>query len=898
VGPGGGICPTREVALADIMQLTAALADRYRIERELGAGGMATVYLAEDLKHHRKVAIKVLRPELAAVIGAERFLAEIRTTANLQHPHILALIDSGDTDGMLWYVMPYVEGESLRDRISREKQLPIADAVRIATEVAGALDYAHRHNVIHRDIKPENVLLHDGSAMVADFGIALAASSGAGTRMTETGMSLGTPHYMSPEQAMGEREITARSDVYALGAITYEMLVGEPPFSGPTAQAIIARVMTEEPRALTMQRKTIPPGVEAAVFTALEKLPADRYATAAEFATALTSPTRDERRETRGIRVRPRSLLSRLSMPLLLVVLGIAALWGWLRPAPAALPSRQRVVLWQAPFSDYLSPSALRVESRMAISPDGSWIAFADSVGGSTQIFLKERNETRAVPIAGTEGGASPFFSPDGEWVGYLMHGILRKVRVSGGGSIQLATTGNTTYQVGTWLEDGTIVFTDNNGGMSRVSSEGGPVGVLRAPRLDHRDDPSSIAPLPGSRGVLFTGCPGNCASGSAVYAYDIQRDTTLLLVPEAAGGWYSPTGHLLYVSRTGGLFAVGFDLKQMKITSGAVSIADSVAPNGVALSASGTALLMFGTEDFDNSTLVWVSRDGTEEPVAPEWTGNFEYPALAPDGKTLAVSVRSAVTQLWVRRADGSRIRVTHGDQGSWRPSFTPDGRSIAFITANSATSDSGAKNAYLSPTDGSTPPQLLLDIQPGIWEAEFSRDGNWLVYRTDDPSSYGVFYTRRLHGDTTLSMIYSDSSFNTQVALSPDSKWLAFTSDHSGHSEVYVASFPDMQVKYPVSQGGGTEPRWAHSGRELFFKSKGRLMSLPVAPGAGFSPGSAHPLFSVTGYADAINRQQYDVAPDDRRFLMIRRPTNAGRQEVVLVEHFFEDLEAKVKR
>ena len=198
-------------------RLAAALSDRYRIERELGAGGMATVYLAEDLKHHRKVAIKVLRPELAAVIGAERFLAEIRTTANLQHPHILALIDSGDTDGMLWYVMPYVEGESLRDRITREKQLPVADAVRIATEVAGALDYAHRHKVIHRDIKPENILLHDGSALVADFGIALAASSGASTRMTETGMSLGTPNYMSPEQAMDEREITARSDVYALG---------------------------------------------------------------------------------------------------------------------------------------------------------------------------------------------------------------------------------------------------------------------------------------------------------------------------------------------------------------------------------------------------------------------------------------------------------------------------------------------------------------------------------------------------------------------------------------------------------------------------------------------------------------------------------------------------------
>ena len=261
--------------------LAVALGSDYRIERELGQGGMATVYLAHDLKHDRKVAIKVLRPELAAVIGAERFLREIRTIATLQHPHILGLIDSGEVGGTAWYVMPFVEGESLRDRLRREKQLSVPEAVQIASEVAGALDYAHRHGVIHRDIKPENILLHDGAALVADFGIALAVSNTAGTRMTETGMSLGTPHYMSPEQAMGEREITARSDVYALGATLYEMLTGDPPFTGSTAQAIVAKVMTERPRPIYPQRDTVPSAVEQAVLTALEKLPADRYATAA-----------------------------------------------------------------------------------------------------------------------------------------------------------------------------------------------------------------------------------------------------------------------------------------------------------------------------------------------------------------------------------------------------------------------------------------------------------------------------------------------------------------------------------------------------------------------------------------------------------------------------------------
>lgn len=296
-------------------RLALALADRYRIERELGAGGMATVYLAEDLKHDRKVAVKVLKPELAVAIGAERFLAEIKTTANLQHPHILALHDSGEVNGTVFYVMPFVEGEALRDRLDREKQLPIDDALLIAGEVADALQYAHERGVIHRDIKPENILLQRGHAVVADFGIALAASKSGGSRMTETGMSLGTPTYMSPEQAMGAREVDARTDIYSLGCMLYEMLAGEPPFVGPTAQSIVAKVMTEAPRSLASQRHTVPDNVDAAVRTALEKLAADRFASAAKFASALrdtngvprrvgASTQRDTAATSRGARAR------------------------------------------------------------------------------------------------------------------------------------------------------------------------------------------------------------------------------------------------------------------------------------------------------------------------------------------------------------------------------------------------------------------------------------------------------------------------------------------------------------------------------------------------------------------------------------------------------------------
>ena len=256
-------------------RLSTALADHYQIERRLGEGGMATVYLAEDLKHKRKVALKVLKPDLAAVLGAERFVQEITTTANLQHPHILPLFDSGtagETDGgtpFLYYVMPYIEGETLRDKLDRETQLSIDEAVRIASDVAGALDYAHRHGVIHRDIKPENILLHDGRPMVADFGIALAVSAAAGGRMTETGLSLGTPHYMSPEQATAEKDLSARSDVYSLGSVLYEMLTGSPPHVGASAQQIIMKIVTEEAAPVTSLRKSVPPNVAAAVAKSL-----------------------------------------------------------------------------------------------------------------------------------------------------------------------------------------------------------------------------------------------------------------------------------------------------------------------------------------------------------------------------------------------------------------------------------------------------------------------------------------------------------------------------------------------------------------------------------------------------------------------------------------------------
>jgi len=271
-------------------RLTQALADRYRIERELGAGGMATVYLAEDLRHHRHVAVKVLRPEIARALGSQRFLREIETTAQLTHPHILPLLDSGDADGTLFYVMPYVDGESLRERLTREHQLPLDDAIRITREVADALGYAHGHGVVHRDIKPENILLEAGHAVVADFGIARAIDQAAGQRLTETGVTLGTPAYMSPEQSMGSRDIDGRSDVYSLACMLYEMLAAETPYTGPTPMAIMARKLADPLPRISVVRETVPSSVEAVLVKALAREPAERYPTAGEFAAALARP--------------------------------------------------------------------------------------------------------------------------------------------------------------------------------------------------------------------------------------------------------------------------------------------------------------------------------------------------------------------------------------------------------------------------------------------------------------------------------------------------------------------------------------------------------------------------------------------------------------------------------
>jgi serine/threonine-protein kinase len=884
-------------------RLTTALADRYRIERELGQGGMATVYLAHDLRHDRPVAIKVLHPELGAALGSERFLSEIKTTAKLQHPHILPLLDSGEAEGLLFYVMPYVSGETLRARLERETQLPIADAVRIARETADALSAAHALGIVHRDIKPENILLQGGHALVADFGIALAVQSAGGQRMTQTGLSLGTPQYMSPEQAMGEKTVDARADVYALGAVTYEMLTGEPPFTGTTVQAIVAKLMTDPARPLTQLRKSVPLHVEAAVLAALEKVPADRIASATAFGQALGDPGFATGRTTviAHPRGRPASA-SRRWLPVavgLNVLLAVAAGWLWLRPSPPAAPSRHLVHLWQAQLPDPLTPGAILVAVRAAISPDGSSIVYVDSITTGHTLMLKSRDSAEATAIAGTDAAVAPFFSPDGKWVGYLTRdGRLRKVPVNGGGSITLAEGLSSDYYSAAWLDDGTIVYTDRSGSsVYRVSADGGDPTPLKLPRA-LQGAVASAWPIPGSRGFLYTGCLGNCALGAAVYVHDLARDTSRLLVPRAAGAWLAPSGHLLYTSLDGGLYAAGFDAKSLTLRGGAVPVLDGVAPMSFTMSRTGAALYELSSAGNAAAELVWVARDGRAEPFDSTWRGRFEYPGIAPDGKTVAVSVRDRTTELWIRRPDGTRQKVNGPGNANWRPSWMPDGKSLAFVAAGTGPSGEQAATAYLVRVEGGGKPELLQGYTYGVWEAELSRDGQWLAIRSDDGTEGNSNVRARRVRDTALIDLMVDPENTLQLALSPDGRWLAYSSNESGGDfEIYVASFPDMASKHQVSTGGGNEARWAPNGRELFFKSGGYLMAAAVPPGPTFTPGTPRRLFPLAGYHAARNRAQYDVGPDGR-FLMIREAGGAGGKRVVYAEGWLTELLTKLKQ
>ena len=889
-----------------LLRLTTALAGRYRIERELGAGGMATVYLAHDDKHDRDVAIKVLHPDLGVALGSERFLSEIRTTARLQHPHILPLLDSGEADGLLYYVMPVVTGETLRAYIERVQQLPIPEAVRLAREVASALDYAHRQNVVHRDIKPENILLHDGSALVADFGIALAVQSAGGQRMTQTGLSLGTPQYMSPEQAMGEKHIDARADVYALGAMTYEMLTGDAPFTGTTVQAIVAKVLSAEPERPSLVRKTIPPHVEAAVLTALAKLPADRFATAAEFGAALANTGYDA--TTSGAqRAAPASRMGRRVVPIMsvvtLVATGVGA-WGWLRPPPSAA-----VLRYPMPLPAVLT--GVVAEDPVPLpSADGSLIVFTGPrvgrVAGS-QLWLKRRENRSATPITGTVDAQSFTLSPDGAWIAYVLDTKVVKIPVGGGAPVTLVPAEATGAFGLAWLDDGTIAYTSTRRGLSiaKVSASGGASTAMWGSDSGRA---AVLAPIAGTHAVLFYRC-ASALFACDVWAGDLESGKHTVVLPGVTWARYSASGHLVY-AQDGRLMAVGFDIGSFKVRGQPVALADSIARGNLPfeLSRSGTLVTREqGGAGADAFEMVWVDRAGRATPVDTTWKFDVtRYAAdhgwaLSPDGSRLAIGLSTdAGDDIWVKQLPhGPLSRISFDAAPDMRPHWTRDGRFVSFLSGRVG------QGMFLHRADGLGKDSLLRGglIDEGV----VSPDGEWLVMRSGSNGSVAGgrdIYTVRIGADTARMPLIVTPFDEEAIALSPDGRWIAYQSDETGRTEVFVRSFPNATTfKHQVSNGGGAAPLWSRDGRELFFVSAAAdMMTARVTVGSPTAIAPPVPLFHI---ANDLLRVEYafytpwDVAADGRFIMARARRGDAGSATTVVVaENWLTELKARMKQ
>ena len=846
-------------ATGALERLRASLADRYRIERELGQGGMATVYLADDLRHGRKVAIKVLRPELAAVIGAERFLAEIRTTANLQHPHILALHDSGEADSFLFYVMPFIEGETIRNRLDREKQLPIAEAVRIASEVASALDYAHRHGVIHRDIKPENILLHDGSALVADFGIALAASK-AGSRMTETGMSLGTPHYMSPEQAMGEREITAGSDIYALGAVTYEMLTGDPPFTGSTAQAIVAKVMTEKPPAIRRQRDRVSQSLEDAVFTALEKLPADRFASAAEFAAALSGSSRVAEPPSR--RVAAPAALSRRPAVLPVVAaaaLALGALGGLRFRQPAAAPAPPAVFEIDAPG---LAFSQFRT---MSLSPDGrTLVYFADGAEGRG-LYLRPLDRLEAHLIAGTDGAVNPLIGPDGREMLIGKFGQMYRAPVEGGGQWTLLPD----------VADGAFNALDESGAVIYFGADG---GLWRAPRAGPAValvSPDSAAGerllvlydlLPGGR-MALAGASGGTGFTTLLFALNLETgDRHPLLDVAVRSAAYAGRNTLVYVTGDQLLHGIAFDPEKLTTSGEPVLLGGPVdaMPLGTArLAVSRTGTVVYAPRN--SAELVEVGLGGTARPLLARGA-EYHRPRFSPDGRSISMDIIDpSGRDVWVLSLDqGTLSRVTFDNDGH-DAIWARDGRSIVYV----ATRD-GRVLLLRSRLDGTSGEPMSSDpaAAPGAWTAT----GNLLAVTAAEPGREGWNLVVDSGGSLRPFMVTRFSE--GWPAVSPDGQWLAYASDASRRYEVYLQPLDQGSGRIQVSLNGGLEPMWSADGRSLYYRSTEPATLMRAAVDLESAPRvtSRDSLFNLGDFVGAEPHENYDVAADGR-IVMVRR-------------------------
>ncbi len=891
--------------------LSGRVLGSYQIISLLGAGGMGEVYRARDTRLDRIVAIKILpqqfanRPELR-----ERFEREARAIASLNHPNICVLHDVGRQDGMDYLVLEYLEGDTLADRI-KKGPLPLEQALRYAVEIADALDKAHRNGITHRDLKPGNIILTKTGAKLLDFGLAklkqeasppnvsLSDLPTAVNPLTMQGTILGTLQYMAPEQVEG-KEVDARTDIFAFGAVVYEMATAKRAFDGKTQASVIGAIMSFDPPAISSLQPLTPPALDHLVKRCLAKDPDERWQSAKDICEQLrwisgSAPASAEVKASVPAYERRRKRLAWTAAGV--VACAIVGILAWMfKPAPARAPQAvTRMVINLSPGQQLPD---LKGGPALALSPDGTHLAYVAQEGGKQQIYLRAMDSLVSRPVPDTEGAVNPIFSPDGQWLGFFSGKTLKKILLSGGEAQNLVDVSVNPPRGASWGSQGMIAL-GNSGGfvLQQVSDAGGakqPLTRLEKGDISHRWPEF----LPGGKAVLFSAAPSGANFTNAKVAVQTvgtwqQQD----LIQQGAYPHYAPSGHLVY-AQAGNLMAVLFDPQELKVTGKPAPVVEGVLQSPstgdaqYSFSATGSLVYVSGGVQSAQSSLVWVSRNGTEQPVAAP-VHTFISPRLSPDGKRVAVEVTESDSQIWLYDLSREALtRLTFEGSSNQSPTWSPDGKRIAFVS-----NKEGPMNTFSQLADGSGGMERLTTSEYTQSPTSWSPDGQVLAFLELKPGVENEIWVLRLGDRKTQPFLQTQSSV-MGPRFSPDGHWLAYISNESGSSEVYVQPYPGPGGRWQISTDGGKEPVWNPNGRELFYRNGNKMMAVEIATQHGFSPGKPRMLFEGQYAMGPATTSNYDVSSDGQRFLMVK-PTDqeqAPPTQINVVLNWFEELKRRV--
>jgi serine/threonine-protein kinase len=913
----------------------------YEIVGAIGAGGMGEVYKARDTRLDRSVAIKVLPDSLASDPQfRERFDREARAISQLTHPHICTLYDVGEGVGTAFLVMEYLEGETLEQRLGK-RAIPLDEALQIAIQIADALSVAHRRGIVHRDLKPGNVMLTKSGAKLLDFGLAKtggADPSAAGVSMlattpaslTERGAILGTFQYMAPEQLEGQ-DADARSDIFAFGALLYELVSGRKAFEGRSRASLIAAILEHDPPPLASLQPLAPSSLDHIVAKCLAKNPDDRWQSARDVTTELKwlasrheTPTASATLPT-GLSSRKSRVPIVMAMAAALGLGAVAAVLAMKWRADGSSGEVVRSIVTTVPAerllafpTDETTNEGRPSRTSMAWSPDGQSVVFSASLGGRQQLYVRALNKLEATPIAGTEGASNPFFSPDGQWIGFATERALRKGAVSGGPATTIVDLNDTMYGA-SWGDDGSIVYSLDRQGLWRVGAAGGtPERVTQPDRK--KGELKHLLPhvLPGSRAVLFTvtHTPLPKWDDTEVVVQELANGSRRTLVKAAADGRYAASGHVVYLQR-GTMMAAPFDLGSLTVTGAGISVVAGVMQSAVttneffdsgagqfAISAAGSLLYVAGGIFPDpERTPVWVSRAGAEEPL-PMPVRPYANPRLSPDGTRVTLWTQGD-RNVWIYDLARRSLTRVNVDGRNARALWAPDGKRIAF----SSTVDGPEENPYLISADGSGTPERIAICDCQSMAASSTPDGRALVAVewNDSNVNYDIVLVD-VAGTHHKTPLLHGKAGEQYPDVSPDGHWIAYVSDESGKSEVYVQPVPGLGSRHQISPDGGTAPAWSRDGRELFYTTTEtfggqatltRMMAVAVATAPSFVASPPRLLFEGRYGATGVVRP-YDVSLDGQRFLMVKQKERApvSASQMILVQNWLEELKARVPK